>query len=374
MRSRSSSVLAAARGLLVCTAGMASLAACDDVPSEGADVADSAGETEISASELPDSEAVQVEASVETSASTDTATETVDGGDTADVAEVTPPTVGCERRTIQIASGAVVAREADELDAAGRVVRTLFFEGSALAPHAVIASSYDALGRRVLRTTDEGSDGTYERTQTWTYDAAGRVVEETDDRPIWGYRITREFDGTNGALRTKRRFDLGETEPRVVVDYTIEDGRPVVGRKVDLGVLPSLSVEYYAYDSRGRLVETSTDDEDDGTIDRIWTFDFDANGRMRELGDRDGDRTWVEGTTLLFDYEGRVFRVVWDSTLDGIEQTDYRYHPVDEGGGLAEAEFSYPRSGPATERSTWSASCRAAPGWQAFVPNVEIDL
>ncbi len=159
-----------------------------------------------------------------------------------------------------------------------------------------------------------------------------------------------------------------------MVDYTLEGGRAIAGRKVDLGVLPSLSVEYYEYDARGRLVETSTDNEDDGTIDRIWTFDFDANGRMRELGDRAGDRTWVEGTTLLFDTEGRVFRVVWDSTLDGIEQTDYRYHPVEAGGGLAEGEFSYPRVAAATERSTWSASCHARSRWQDFVPSVEIDL
>ncbi len=146
-------------------------------------MADSGGETEVSGNDLPDSEAVQTEASVETSSSTDTTAATGDDGDATDVPEATTPTLGCERQTIQIASGAVVARERDELDALGRVARTLLFQGGAVEPHAVIASRYDALGRRVDRTVDEGLDGTYERTQTWTYDAAGRVVEETDDRP-----------------------------------------------------------------------------------------------------------------------------------------------------------------------------------------------
>ena len=374
MRSRSFFVLGAARALLVCTAGLASLAACDDGSEGGTDVAGSGGETANGASDVLDSEAAQAETSVETTSSSDTTTQVGDTGEATDTPEVTPPTVGCERRIIEIASGAVVSRETDELDALGRVARTLLFEGAALEPHAVIASSYDAQGRRVLRTVDEGMDGAYEATQTWTYDAQGRVVEATDDRPIWGYRITREFDEASGALRTKRRYEPGEPEPRVVVEYTIEDGRPVAGREMDLRVLPSLSVEHYAYDVRGRLVETSTDYEDDGTIDRIWTFDFDANGRMRELGDRSGDGFWVEGTTLLFDTEGRVFRAVWDSTLDGIEQTDFRYHSKEDGGGLAEAEFYYPRLGPATARSTWSPSCRARAGWQDFVPSVEIEL
>ncbi len=184
---------------------------------------------------------------------------------------------------------------------------------------------------------------------------------QTSTWPLWSFRHERVFDDATGELVSERVDDFTNGTWDLVATQTWEGGK-LAQRTEDTFTVPARKVLDYTYDALGRLVRVASDLGADGVVDGLVTREYDADGRLLEVATRAPDGTWIEGATIERDAAGVVVAVVWDSTLDGLEQYAY---VTDEDGHVLSQEVSYGRDGaPPATRRTWTSGCEEEADWE----------
>jgi hypothetical protein len=103
-------------------------------------------------------------------------------------------------------------------------------------------------------------------------------------------------------------------------------------------------VTYYTYDANGNLIKEEYDADNDGTIDSVRYYTYDADGkRIKREEDEDNDGTIDEVAYYSYDANGNVIRVENDLSNDG-DIDVVTYYTYDANGNVIE-EFFAPVAG-----------------------------
>ncbi len=288
---------------------------------------------------------------------------------------------------------------------------------------------YDDAGHVLLEETDELLDGSVDARVSRVYDEAGRLRQQSEDLP-WGGSEHKTFDEEGRELEVVFESEDGShwttvrtftSDGRPLLDETTtdvpgqedylqrttwsydDDGRPLSSvREVDSGSgassVSTLTWFYeggvavrteersifrgYAYqtadrvviselDERGNAIRVLEDQSEDGVIDAIATYTFDAGDRKTSELHTDGSGGIVyQHQTFSFDDEGRLVESRWlpTSGLYGTTSTWTERRSYDDAGLLASVElsqddvrssmttFRYDRLGqPTLETTDWGA-------------------
>jgi len=104
---------------------------------------------------------------------------------------------------------------------------------------------------------------------------------------------------------------------------------------------------YYTYDANGNMTKEEGDwNPYDGTIDEVYYYTYDANGNMtKEEGDEDNDGTIDYVDSYTYDANGNMIKAEYDwnpydGTIDDVE-----YYTYDANGNLIKEEDDYDNDG-----------------------------
>jgi fibro-slime domain-containing protein/RHS repeat-associated protein len=254
-----------------------------------------------------------------------------------------------------------VIRERDPLG--NEVVRTFDDFGKILSETNALGESttftYDADGNRTSVTDPEGNRTSY------TYDSHGQVLTETDAR---GKTKTNVYDASGNLLSTtdplgsvttytyNSRGDVlteGDSEGSTTTVQYDGSGNPVQ----EVNALGQVTVS--TYDANGRLLtESRVLTTPGGTETLVWTYAYDASGRVIGATDPDGttvskaydalgnmiERTDQLGRKIVLAYD-ELGRLTTTTYSDGsTEQTAYdaegrRTSTVDRAGRITRYEY-----------------------------------
>jgi len=210
----------------------------------------------------------------------------------------------------------------------------------------------DAAGRLGIQDIDGDGDGVYETRRFYSYNAHGKKVSEEDDKDIDGtIDVFRYFFVDPDTDRTL--YYLIDTDVAAINGFEIQwiykhddDGHVIErirdnspdpnldeGPEVDLELVEFRSYTFDAegretlrvydrqydgsdnysetrvYDEDGLLIEQQLDDPGgnnpvDGVIDAVWSWDYDAQGRVvQRLFDSDNDGTFDTREQRFYDCE-----------------------------------------------------------------------
>lgn len=207
--------------------------------------------------------------------------------------------------------------------------------------------------RTKLNGTDSAADVTF-----WTYSDGLLVSNEWGGTGSGGNTIVWTYENGRLASHTQSKFAPENTAYQWAADgrlasvtSTTESPQGLITKTNDYtydsqGRVSSVTAPYgdkvYTYDAQGRIFSANG-----------WERRYDDDGRLTSSALYAADGTWIEGVSYLY-YGGRVQRMTWDSTLDGLERYDYLY---DDAGGVEMIHF-YPNSGEDPfYRTYWEPSC-----------------
>lgn len=184
-------------------------------------------------------------------------------------------------------------RTALTYDDAGRVVSTRVFDGAATLRSATL-STYDE-DLLTLESFDTDGDGVANMTRTYLYNGDSDLTE------------VREDDNADGVVDA-------------ATARTIEGGRLTRERTTRPSDDSLISTVDYAY-TEGRLTETRSDTDGDGTVDRVESTAYDTEGRVLRLtvDVTLADDAPDEVRTFQYDTDDNLIREGLDTNGDGVE-------------------------------------------------------
>lgn len=185
---------------------------------------------------------------------------------------------------------------------------------------------YGTHGMTESRTSTDGDAGTWESVESLTYDADGHMIRYVRD------------DGDDGTENYTKDCTFAADETSVCVFDTIDDGVYAINytnsydefgnytreeRDLDTnGVLDGVRTWAYTYDSEGRILSLTYDDNGDGVMDAadlVSTNTWDAWSHLvRGEQDRGGDGTIDVLQIGEYDSKGRILRSAYDNDGNGV--------------------------------------------------------
>ncbi len=160
---------------------------------------------------------------------------------------------------------------------------------------------------------------------TVTYDADGNLTRMSGVDPVTGiptFVETRTYDA-NGNLTSFSQDVNADGSPNLIETTTWDaNGRPTMRTRDDDRVSNLIFVQNFVEASifdvnNGTLSMRTFDSDGDGSIDRINTFTYDADGNLTSvIVDVNGDGTRI--ITIVFDTNGNEISRIRDDGPDGI--------------------------------------------------------
>lgn len=193
--------------------------------------------------------------------------------------------------------------------------------------------TYDTNGDPLLRTVDQGNDGTVDVRVAYAHGAPGELVEEATDIGDDGVVDERHLLSWSGGQVVAETFQrLGE------------------------GSLESSSIAYQ-YDSNGQLAQVDHDDDDDGQVDRIEQLTWQGAQLVQRTTDNGADGTLDQVETWAFDSAGRELDHQVDAGADGTVEERFE-QAYDAAGNLDEqVQTRTGETGLLVDRITFDYSC-----------------
>ena len=176
-----------------------------------------------------------------------------------------------------------------------------------------------------LREIDADLDGVYEGRQERTFDelnrqltnrldANGDGVPEDERSWVYGPNGLESYEQTT-ASSSRRQLYTRDSAGRLLRSEADNDGDGVVD-----------SVQTFDYDAAGNTVQREFDNDGDGTLDRVWFYTYDGDGRQLTFSqDTDGNGQVDSLEQRSYDSEGRLIEIQTDSNADGVVDSRRTY-------------------------------------------------
>jgi hypothetical protein len=120
----------------------------------------------------------------------------------------------------------------------------------------------------------------------------------------------------------------------------------------------------YTYDVNGNMTMYAYDSDADGTVDKRYTYTYDANGKRTMFEeDSDADGTVDKRTTYTYDAYGNMTMYAYDSDADGTVDLSYTY-TYDANGNRTMQEDDSDADGTVDKRTTYTN--QLATGWMYY--------
>lgn len=134
--------------------------------------------------------------------------------------------------------------------------------------------------------------------------------------------LYRVFDETGELIKMKRDEGNNGTINRIS-SFEKTDNPFGEEQYVDLGDDGSVDrVRYFFFDDRERLSRVETDSHNDGTIDSSVVVEYESKDRLkRRLRDAENDGIYDEQILYKYRKNGRIDRLLFDTNLDGSAET-----------------------------------------------------
>ena len=186
---------------------------------------------------------------------------------------------------------------------------------------------YDDQGRLIQIEEDDEIDGSVDDREVFLYDDQGRLTEHKRD-----YGADGEIDSVDdhiydGDQRIRTEVDTsGDGEPDRIERFSYDDNGYLSVKGIDYSADDTIDHRYlYDYDDQGRKKKYEKDLQNDRMIDYVQTWSYDGMRVVETSVDDDADGTVDEVTTHTYDGpEGRLSRIE-ERDGDGMLERDEKY-------------------------------------------------
>ncbi|MFT7580539.1 MAG: YD repeat-containing protein, partial [Myxococcota bacterium] len=289
------------------------------------------------------------------------------------------PSRTCVKTQVAPLTSETIAEETVTLNADGLPLERQRLLHRGTGEDLAISYVYDSAGRLATERWDANANGIMTDAVTYTYDQIGRLIEtrrtngaprvtkqtwlgpdrlsiheiDRDGDGAWDERVSLTFDAAGHPLT--RRFDRASDDLFDADTTYVYDGDLRI-REIETSGGNTRTLTY-TYDGRARevAVREVLDGENvvGGPLIRTFRRLY-AGERLIHAAWFDQAGVWVEGSRYHYDTQERVIAIVWDSTLDGVEEREFRWNDDDL---LIQRDFRYRDVADSTKRTTFTAAC-----------------
>ena len=180
---------------------------------------------------------------------------------------------------------------------------------------------YDTANRRITTETTRVSDGNQWLSENTVYRADGRASEtwEFSDTDVLLSRYESTYTA-QGALKTKNNYD-SDNNPTTVETLTYNGLDQLIEHRTDFVQIEGGSRVTYAYDDRGRLIETVSE----GFMTTTTTYAYNDEDRLIQYEVSSQNASTVYDIQYEVDAESRVLETEVTEVGNLVSRTTYKY-------------------------------------------------
>lgn len=171
---------------------------------------------------------------------------------------------------------------------------------------------------KLLAHKDVDREGAISESTIYTYNEEGLLTEECEydeykpeDRKLYTYNSLKK------PILIKELDEDGNIEKTIKYSYSKNNGIDTVCEYDDEGALETL--ELY---SKGKVIESSEFDTDDGSLEDFMTFDYNSKGLLISKKDFDEDKELQEELTYKYDNNDNIIEECKYSQRGDLEKTE----------------------------------------------------
>jgi hypothetical protein len=180
---------------------------------------------------------------------------------------------------------------------------------------------YDTADRRITTETTRVSDGNQWLSENTVYRADGRASEtwEFSDTDVLLSRYESTYTA-QGALKTKENYD-SDNNPTTVETLTYNGLDQLIEHRTDFVQIEGSTRITYAYDDRGRLIETVSE----GFMTTTTTYTYDAQDRLIQYEVSGHNASSTYDVTYQVDDDGRIMQTEVSEAGQLLSRTTFKY-------------------------------------------------
>lgn len=180
---------------------------------------------------------------------------------------------------------------------------------------------YDSANRRITTETTRVFDGKTWLSENTVYRADGRASEtwEFSDTDILLSRNESTYTA-QGALKTKNNYD-SENNPTTLETLTYNGLEQLIEHRTDFVQIEGGSRITYAYDDRGRLIETVSE----GFMTTTTTYTYDDGDRLIQYEVSSHNASTVYELDYELDAQSRILEIEVTEMGTLVSRTTYKY-------------------------------------------------
>ena len=238
----------------------------------------------------------------------------------------------------------LTATDSDEMTGTDSVTLTINYLPTATITSPTDGSTYTEGDTITFSGTGEDAeDGTLSGSSlVWASSIDGQIGtgESFTRNDLSGgiHTITLTTTDSNGATGAESVSITKDTEPNILFVLTKSEDDMDNDGTID-------HVSYYIYDANGNRTKEEWDQDNDGTIDGVGYCTYDTNGNMtKKEWDSDNDGTIDRVFYYTYDANGNKTKQEYDNDNDGTIDSVY-YYIYDANGNMTKAEYDQDNDG-----------------------------